>query len=208
MSRLNALEHWLKQKASDQKTELRNVVLSAPTSKIAHEQIRRRGFRGSYDSVLGYRNQHKTNSIEAVGMTVTSFEQHLEKVSEAASSPLEAALSLSTEMNSLCLKLVSLLANYDWEAGGEPLNVRDALKLGTIVPSLSRASSGSLVELLRLRQEMAAEELMLGLIQEIRTDWQSITNEQPELNPIFNSAIKCTQARLGLDPARLLRGIK
>jgi hypothetical protein len=66
MTRPNAFQSWLKPKPSEQQNELKNLVLTAQTSKVAYQAVKKRGFRGSYDSVLNFRNANKSGSVEAI----------------------------------------------------------------------------------------------------------------------------------------------
>jgi hypothetical protein len=204
MSRPNAFQAWLNQKTSEQKTELRDLVLSAQTCKLAYQQIRKRGFRGSYDSVLNFRNANKEGSAAAIAASVVAFEQKLESTQQSASNPLEGALLLSVEMQSLCSKLVGLLASYDWSEGGDPLSTRDALKLAAVIPSIARASTGSLVELFSLRKELDYEDFAGSLFEELMIEARLILAETPENLPIVESIVECTKTRLEMTPERYL----
>ena len=204
MSRPNAFQAWLNQKTSEQKTELRDLVLSAQTCKVAYQQIRKRGFRGSYDSVLNFRNANKEGSAAAIAASVVAFEQKLETTQQSASNPLEGALMLSVEMQGLCSKLVGLLASHSWTEGGDPLSVRDALKLAAVVPSLARASTGSLVELFNLRKELDYEIIAESLLEELLDEARLILAETPENLPIVESIVECTKSRLEMKPERYL----
>jgi hypothetical protein len=204
MSRPNAFQVWLNQKNSEQKTELRDLVLSALTSKVAYQAVKRRGFRGSYDSILNFRNANKQDSAEAVAATVAVFEQKLESTQQSARDPLEGALMLSVEMQGLCSKLVGLLASHSWTEGGDPLSVRDALKLAAVVPSLARASTGSLVELFNLRKELDYEIIAESLLEELLDEARLILAETPENLPIVESIVECTKSRLEMKPERYL----
>jgi hypothetical protein len=208
MTRPNAFQTWLKPKTSDQQNELRNLVLTAQTSKVAYQAVKKRGFRGSYDSVLNFRNANKSGSVEAIAATVAVFEQKLESTQQSASNPLEGALLLSVEMQSLCSKLVGLLASYSWTEGGDPLSVRDALKLAAVIPSLSRASTGSLVELFNLRKEVEYENVAESLFEELLIEARLILAETPEYLPIVENLVDCTKTRLQMSPERSLASMK
>jgi hypothetical protein len=208
MTRPNAFQAWLNQKTSDQKNELKNLVLTAQTSKVAFQAVKRRGFRGSYDSVLNWKNSNKQGSTEVIAATVAVFEQKLESTQQSASNPLEGALLLSVEMQSLCSKLVGLLASYSWTEGGDPLSVRDALKLAAVIPSLSRASTGSLVELFNLRKELEYENVAESLFEELLIEARLILAETPEYLPIVENLVDCTKTRLQMSPERSLATMK
>jgi hypothetical protein len=204
MTRPNAFQSWLKQKTSEQQNELKNLVLTAQTSKVAYQAVKKRGFRGSYDSVLNFRNANKSGSVEAIAASVVAFEQKLETAQQSARDPLEGALLLSVEMQGLCSKLVGLLASYNWADGGEPISVRDALKLAAVVPSLARASTGSLVELFGLRKELDYEDFAGSLFEELLIEARLILAESPENLPIVESIVECTKTRLEMTPERYL----
>jgi hypothetical protein len=204
MTRPNAFQAWLNQKTSDQKTELRDLVLSAQTSKVAFQAVKRRGFRGSYDSILNFRNANKQGSTEALAATVAVFEQKLESTQQSASNPLEGALLLSVEMQNLCSKLVGLLASHSWTEGGDPLSVRDALKLAAVIPSLARASTGSLVELFNLRKELEYENVAESLFEELLIEARLILAETPEYLPLVQMIVDTTKTRLEMSPERFL----
>jgi hypothetical protein len=208
MTRPNAFQTWLNQKNSDQKNELKNLVLTAQTSKVAYQAVKKRGFRGSYDSILNWKNANKQGSTEAIAATVAVFEQKLESTQQSASNPLEKGLLLSTELNALCLKLVALLSSYDWSQGGESLTVRDALKLAAIVPSLSRASTGSLIELFGLRKELHYEYAAESLFEELLIEARLILEQTPEYLPIVENIVDCTKVRLEMTPERVLASVK
>jgi hypothetical protein len=204
MTRPNAFQAWLNQKTSDQKNELKNLVLTAQTSKVAFQAVKRRGFRGSYDSVLNWKNSNKQGSTEAIAASVVAFEQKLETTQQSARDPLEGALILSIEMQGLCSKLVGLLASYNWADGGEPMSVRDALKLGSIIPSLARASTGSLVELFNLRQELEYETISESVLEEVLHEARLLLEANPEHLPIVENILDCTKIRLQMNPKRCL----
>jgi hypothetical protein len=204
MTRPNAFQTWLNQKTSDQKNELKNLVLSAQTSKVAYQAVKKRGFRGSYDSILNFRNANKQGSAEAIAATVAVFEQKLESTQQSARDPLEGALLLSVEMQGLCSKLVGLLASYSWTDGGEPMSVRDALKLAAVVPSLARASTGSLVELFNLRKEIDYEIFAESVLEELLIEARLILADTPEHLPIIEMIVGTTKTRLEMTPERCL----
>jgi hypothetical protein len=204
MTRPNAFQTWLNQKTSEQKTELKNLVLTSQTSKVAYQAVKKRGFRGSYDSVLNFRNANKQGSTEAIAASVVEFEQKLERTQQSARDPLHGALLLSVEMQSLCSKLVGLLASHSWTEGGDPLSVRDALKLAAVIPSLARASTGSLVELFNLRKELDYEIVADSLLEELLIEARLILAETPEHLPIVESIVECTKSRLEMKPERYL----
>jgi hypothetical protein len=204
MTRPNAFQTWLNQKTSEQKTELKNLVLTSQTCKIAYQLVRKKGFKGSYDSLLNFRNSNKSGSSELIAASVVAFEQKLESTQQSANNPLEAALLLSTELNALCLKLVALLSAYNWTEGGEPMSVRDALKLAAVVPSLSRASTGSLVELCNLRQDVAHEDFAESLFDELLVEARLALAENPEHLPLIEMIVETTKVRLEITPERCL----
>jgi hypothetical protein len=204
MTRPNSFQVWLDKKTPDQKTELRNLVLSSQTSKLAYEVVKKRGFRGSYDSILNFRNANKQGTAEAIAASVVAFEQKLETTKQSARDPLQGALLLSVEMQGLCSKLVGLLASHNWADGGEPMSVRDALKLAAVVPSLARASTGSLVELFNLRKELDYEIIAESLLEELLTEARLILAETPEHLPIVENLVDCTKSRLEMKPERYL----
>jgi hypothetical protein len=180
------------------------LVLSAQTSKVAFQAVKRRGFRGSYDSVLNWKNSNKQGSTEAIAASVVAFEQKLETTQQSARDPLEGAIILSIEMQGLCSKLVGLLASYNWADGGEPMSVRDALKLGSIIPSLARASTGSLVELFNLRQELEYETISESVLEEVLHEARLLLEANPEHLPIVENILDCTKIRLQMNPKRCL----
>ncbi len=204
MTRPNAFQTWLNQKTSDQKNELKNLVLTAQTSKVAFQAVNRRGFRGSYDSVLNWKNSNKQGSTEAIAASVVAFEQKLETTQQSARDPLQGALLLSVEMQGLCSKLVGLLASHNWADGGEPMSVRDALKLAAVVPSLARASTGSLVELFSLRKELDYEDFADSLFEELLIEARLILAENPEHLPVIEMIVETTKTRLEMTPERCL----
>ena len=205
MTRQNAFQTWLNQKTLEQKTELKNLVLTSQTSKVAYQAVKKRGFRGSYDSVLNFRNANKQGSTEAIAASVAVFEQKLETTQQLARDPLEGALLLSVEMQGLCSKLVGLLASYNWADGGEPLSIRDAMKLAAIIPSLARASTGSLVELFSLRKELDYEDFANSLFEEFMIESRLILSEEsPELLPLVQMIVDTTKTRLDLSRGRCL----
>ena len=204
MTRQNAFQTWLNQKTLEQKTELKNLVLTSQTSKVAYQAVKKRGFRGSYDSVLNFRNANKQGSTEAIAASVAVFEQKLETTQQLARDPLEGALLLSVEMQGLCSKLVGLLASYNWADGGEPLSIRDAMKLAAIIPSLARASTGSLVELFSLRKELDYEDFADSLFEELLIEARLILADTPEHLPIVEMIVGTTKTRLEMTPERCL----
>jgi hypothetical protein len=204
MTRPNAFQSWLKPKTSEQQNELKNLVLTAQTSKVAYQAVKKRGFRGSYDSILNFRNANKQGTAEAIAATVAVFERKLESTQQSASNPLEGALLLSVEMQSLCSKLVGLLASHDWTEGGDPLSVRDALKLAAVIPSLARASTGSLVELFNLRKELEYEDFADSLFEELLIEARLILADTPEHLPIVEMIVGTTKTRLEMTPERCL----
>jgi hypothetical protein len=108
------------------------------------------------------------------------------------------------ELNALCSKLVGLLASYEWSDGGEPLNIRDALKLAAVVPSLARASTGSLVELFNLRNELDRESFADALYTEVLVEAELTFKEDPQYIPIVANIVKSTKVRLEMDNGRCL----
>lgn len=204
MTRPNAFQSWLNQKEPDKKTELKNLTLVAQTSKVAYQAMKKRGFRGSYDSILNFRNANKQDSSEAIAASVAVFEQKLTETTQSASNPLEGALLLSVEMNSLCSKLVGLLAAYEWTDGGEPLNIRDALKLAAVIPSLARASTGSLIELFNLRNELDRESFADALYTEVLIEAEITYKEDLQYIPIVANVLKSAKIRLEMGKERCL----
>ena len=84
------------------------------------------------------------------------------------------------------------------------MSVRDALKLGSIIPSLARASTGSLVELFNLRQELEYETISESVLEEVLHEARLLLEANPEHLPIVENILDCTKIRLQMNPKRCL----
>ncbi len=85
------------------------------------------------------------------------------------------------------------------------LSNREAAKILGALPSLARASAGSIVEMSRVKSELDQRSFALGIIEELSQDWQqALAADNPELIGLFESVTKITKARLQLDRLSLL----
>lgn len=205
MGRQSSLDAWLGKFPKERQKEIEQRIRSAPTIRVAHEELKRLGYRKSYDSVQSWRVKDAKGKPE-------NIREQAEKVSLAASgmliegNPLDAAMNLALKLNDLCASLTALLGEHQWmEPGDIRLNNREAGKILAALPSLARAASGTIIEMHKTQRELDEKNLMLSLIEEISLDWQkALEGDNPELIPLFESVTSITKARLQLDRSSLL----
>jgi hypothetical protein len=208
MPRTSVLQAFLDKFPEERRVELEKRIRSAPTIKEAYLELKGLKYRGSYDSVQFWRANDARGRIENVQRSADAVAGTASRQS-AESDPIEAAMVLANELNSLCSSLVGLLQKHEWlEPGEVRLSNREAAKILTAIPAVSRAASGTLVEMVRVRAKLDERALCLALIEELRTDWERIlTADNPELIPVFEDVARVTRARLEIDSESLLERV-
>lgn len=207
MPRPSRLEAFLKSFPESHRGDIEGEILKCRDSKSAHTFLKGRyRYKGSYDSVKNWR-QARLDRREIDRMSDQSS-----KIADAAarmpleSDPIASAMSLAQELNSLCVSLTALLQGHQWlEPGETRLSNREAAKILGALPSLARASAGSIVEMSRIKVEVDRRVFALAMLEEFALDWkQMFQHDNPELVPLVDSAAAVTKARLGLDRLSVL----
>ena len=207
MPRPSRLEAFLKSFPESHRGGIEREVLRCPDSKAAHIFLKGRyKYKGSYDSVKNWR-QSRLDRGEIDRMSDQSS-----KVAGMASriplegDPMAAVMNLAQELNSLCMNLTALLQRHEWLEPGEiRLSNREASKILGALPSLARASAGSLVEMSRVKAELDQRGFALAILEEFSQDWhQALAADNPELIGLFESVSQITRARLELDRSSVL----
>jgi uncharacterized protein YjiS (DUF1127 family) len=207
MPRPSRLEAFLKSFPESHRGDIEGEILKYRDSKSAHTFLKcRYKYKGSYDSVKNWR-QARLDRREIERMSDQSS-----KIADAAakmpleSDPIGSIMLLAQQLNSLCVSLTALLQRHQWLEFGETcLDNREALKILGALPSLARASAGSILEMHRVRAEIDQKALMLGTIHALSEDWQqALLADNPELIGLFESVARITKARLEIDRATVL----
>jgi hypothetical protein len=205
MGRQSIVDAWLGKFPKERQKELEQKIRSAPTIRVAYQELKNLKFRGSYDSVQTWRAKDAKSRSEGLSdqaskVTAMAARMPLE------SDPIASVMSLAQELNSLCMNLTVLLQRHEWlEAGEIRLSNREAVKILGALPSLARASAGSIVEMSRVKSELDQRSFALGIIEELSQDWQqSLGPDNPELIGLFESVARITKNRLELDRPSVL----
>ncbi len=205
MAQPSRLEKFLSKFPQDRRIELERQIRSAPDTKTAYNELRRVGYRYSYDSVLTWRNKQLRATVSQVQQSANAIAS---MTTESASGvdPVKACMNLADELNNLCSRITAMLSKHQWlEAGEQRLSNRDALKLLAALPSLHRASAGTVTEMHRVKTQMDEKTLVNATLQELAVDWQAmLEHDNPELVPLIHDAISITQARLETSNTSLL----
>jgi hypothetical protein len=205
MPKPSALQQFLNKFSPERKHELERQIRSAPDAKTAYSELKRIGYRRSYDTVLNWRSNQAKGRSDHV-------QRSAEAVSSAASAsalnidPVESCMNLAIQLNTLCSSLTALLQRHDWVESGElRLSGRDALKLLAILPSLHRAASGTITEMHRVKTQLDEKLIVCATLQELQQDWQrAFEGDNPELVGLIESVTAITKGRLEADQISLL----
>ena len=205
MPKPSALQQFLNKFSPERKHELERQIRSAPDAKTAYSELKRIGYRRSYDTVLNWRSNQAKGRADHI-------QRSAEVVSSVASAstlnvdPVKNCMELAIQLNTLCNSLTALLQGHNWLEPGElRLSSRDALKLLAVLPSLHRASAGTVTEMHRVKTQMNEKTLVNATLQELAVDWQAmLEHDNPELVPLIHDAISITQARLETSNTSLL----
>ncbi len=200
MGRQSIVDAWLGKFPKERQREIEQKIRSAPTIKIAYQELKQLKFRGSYDAVQTWRAKDSRDRSEGLSDRASKIAAMTARVS-LESDPIASVMSLAQELNCLCASLTSLLQKHEWvEPDATRLSNREASKILASLPSLARASSGAIVEMARLQTEFDKKSFALALIQELGEDWRrTLEHENPELLPLFESIAAVTKSRLELD---------
>lgn len=203
MPRLSAVQQFLDRLSPDQRSEAIRLVRTAPTSKQAYKELKQLGYKASYDAVINWRGFNpgsRTQSTEAKSGTADSTSSSLEV------DPIKRVMHLSEKLNALCESLTGLLERHQWiELGETRLANREALKILSALPALSRAAAGSVVELTQIKGKVDERVFALAIVEELRQDWQRVLqHDNPELIPLFTKIADVTMTRLEIDRGSLL----
>ncbi len=200
MPRPSQFERFLKQFPDTQRSDIEREVLRARDSKAAHEFLKNKfQYRFSYDSVKSWR-QSRSKGLEGLSQQSSEVAAMAARV-PLESDPIASVMSLAQELNSLCVSLTALLQGHQWLEPGEiRLSNREAAKILGALPSLARASAGSIVEMSRVKAELDQRGFALAILEEFSQDWQqALAADNPELIGLFESIARITKARLELD---------
>jgi hypothetical protein len=168
MPRPSQLQMFLNRCPQQLQEELTIRILKAKTSREAYRHLQSIGFRGSYDSVVNWRNtrneSHQSLLNQSSGVTSSVIEARAGDDIEA----LRRCVVLTGKLNSLSNQLTDLLLQHRWvDADSTTLNNRDATKLLAILPSLSRAGVGGTVELSARLYGLEEHDIMLAILEEV-----------------------------------------
>jgi hypothetical protein len=205
MPKPSALQQFLNKFSPERKHELERQIRSAPDAKTAYSELKRIGYRRSYDTVLNWRSNQAKGRADHI-------QRSAEVVSSAASAsalnvdPVESCMNLAIQLNTLCSSLTTLLQAHQWLEPGElRLSSGQAVKILTALPSLNRAASSTILEMSRIRVGIDEKALCLATIEELRKDWQqTLEADNPELIGVFEDVARVTRARLEIDSESLL----
>lgn len=209
MPRPSRLEAFLKSFPEDQRSDIEGEILRCNDSKSAHLFLKSRyRYRGSYDSVKHWRTTRSSKGVEGLGQQATEIAQMAARM-PLEPNPVASSMDLALRLNNLCHRLLGVLEQHDWVEPGEVrLSAKQASQLVSSLPGLLRASSGTILEMHRIRAEIDQKTLMLATIEELAVDWrQMVEHDNPELLPLLESAAQITRARLELNRSSLLEEV-
>lgn len=207
MPRPSRLEAFLKSFAENQRGDIEREILRCADSKAAHTFLKARyKYRGSYDSVKNWRQSRLDRgeidrvSDQASRITAIAAKMPLE------SDPIASVMSLAQELNCLCIGLTALLQQHQWlEPGETRLSNREAGKILGTLAGLTRASTGTILEMARLEGEFDKKAFALGLFSELAEDWRrTLEHDNPELICLLEPIVEVTKSRLQIDRSSLL----
>jgi hypothetical protein len=205
MGRQSIVDAWLSKFPKERQKEIEQKIRSAPTIRVAHQELKNLKFRGSYDAVQTWRAKDAKSRSEGLSDQASKVTAIAARI-PLGGDPIASIMDLAQELNVLCVSLVALMKDHQWlEPGEVRLSNREASKILAAIPSLSRAASGSLIELHRVKAEMDRKDLCLALLEEVASDWrQTLEHDNPELLSLMPSIIAVTKSRLELDRSSLL----
>lgn len=205
MGRQSIVDAWLGKFPKERQKEIEQKIRSAPTIRIAHEELKKLKFRGSYDAVQTWRAKDAKGRSEGLSDQASKVTAMAARVPLGAD-PIADVVNLAQELNSLCLNLTAILQRHEWLEPGEiRLSNREAAKILSALPTLARASSGTVLEMHRVRGEFDRKIFALSVLSELSEDWRrTLEHENPEMVPLLDSIANITKARLELDQPSLL----
>lgn len=205
MGRQSIVDAWLGKFPKERQKEIEQKIRSAPTIRIAHEELKNLKFRGSYDAVQTWRAKDAKGRSEGLSDQASKVTAMAARV-PLENDPIASVMSLAQELNSLCMNLTALLQCHQWlEPGEVRLSNREAAKILGALPSLARASAGSIVEMSRVKAELDQRCFALAILEEFSHDWQqALAADNPELIGLFENVARITKARLELDRPSVL----
>jgi hypothetical protein len=193
----------------ERRSEATRLLQSAHSHRAAYVEFKKvYRFTGSYDAVKNWRSHDAQLGLENIQAAAQEMRIKRQAIA-SGSDPIEMAMNLSKELSVLCSHLTALIQDHQWFTGKETrLNNRDATKILAALPSLSRASNGSILEMARLKTEMNEKALALGTLFEFGEDWRrTLEHDNPELVPLFESVLAVTKSRLELDTPSVLEEV-
>lgn len=205
MGRQSIVDAWLGKFPRERQKQIEQKIRSAPTIRIAHEELKKLKFRGSYDAVQTWRAKDAKGRSEGLSDQASKVTAVAARV-PLESDPIASVMSLAQELNSLCMNLTALLQRHEWLEPGEiRLSNREAAKILASLPALLRASGGSVMEMSRVKAELDQRGFALAILEEFSQDWQqALAADNPELIGLFESVSRITRARLELDRTSVL----
>lgn len=132
MPRPSALQQFLDRLPHDQMEEATWLARTAPTGKQAYKELKKLGYKASYDAVVNWRVLNANN--RSIGSRVQDPESKLNTAADSLSphlkpDPIEQTMDLSRRLNTLCNSLVDLLEQHDWTEGEHRLSNREAVRV-------------------------------------------------------------------------------
>lgn len=205
MGRQSIVDAWLGKFPKERQKEIEQKIRSAPTIRIAHEELKNLKFRGSYDAVQTWRAKDAKGRSEGLSDQASKVTAMAARV-PLESDPIASAMKLAQELNSLCVSLTALLQRHEWMEPGEiRLSNREAAKILTALPSLARAANSSIFEAHTIKGEIDQRAFALAILAEFGEDWRrTLEHENSELIPMFQEISAITKSRLDLDRPSLL----
>ena len=205
MGRQSIVDAWLSKFPKERQKEIEQKIRSAPTIRVAYQELKNLKFRGSYDAVQTWRAKDAKGRSEGLSDQASKVTAMATRMPLGAD-PIADAVNLAQELNFLCLNLTAILQRHEWlEPGEVRLSNREAAKILSALPSLARASSSTILEMHRVRGELDQRIFALSVLAELSEDWRrTLEHENPELIPILDSVANVTKGRLELDRPSLL----
>lgn len=206
MPRPSRLQGFLASLPESQRNEIEQEILKCRDAKTAFQFLKNcRGYLGSYDSVLSWRrsrlNRDEFDQIAAQSSKLTNMAATIPLETD----PISSAMCLAQQLSFLCSSLTAMLLEHQWLLEQDTLTNQQATKILSILPSLMRASAGTILEMSKAKDELDQKVFALALFEELSRDWQqALSADNPELVGLFESVSKITKARLELDRPSVL----
>jgi len=205
MPRPSQLQVFLDRCPQQLRDELKIRIFKAKTSREAYNHLRSIGFKGSYDSVVNWRSTRDKTEEEISNHSGEIISSHVSVARESNDiEALRRCVVLSSKLNSLTNQLTDLLLQHRWvEADDTPLSNRDAAKLLGIIPSLSRAGVGGVIELSARLHGLEEYDIMLAVLEEI--DEEARKTYEPDMSQVVTKITETVRTRLDINKSSFIQ---